>query len=206
MIKILLVGGVAYLVLKRELPIIPSLMHMGIIDILSFIGWVSLKICFFVCLVLIILATLDFTYQRWEHRRGLKMTKQEVKDERKQTDGDPKIKARIRGIQMEMARRRMMEAVPEADVIITNPTRLAIALKFDSEKMIAPCITAKGSGFIAKRIRDIAKEYDVPIVEHKPLAQTLFKAVEIGDMIPEDLYKAVAEILAYVYRLKGMRN
>lgn len=204
-LKIMSIGGVAYLVVKGDLNAIPSLMQLSVFDIFRFIGWVSFKICSFVCLLLIVLSVIDFVYQRWEHKRGLKMTKQEVKDERKQTEGDPKVKARIRGVQMEMARRRMMEAVPEADVVITNPVRLAIALKFDSAKMIAPRVTAKGAGPIAKKIREIARENDVPLVENKPLAQTIFKAVEIGDFIPEDLYKAVAEILAYVYRLKGMR-
>jgi flagellar biosynthetic protein FlhB len=132
------------------------------------------------------------------------MTKQEVKDERKQTEGDPKIKARIRSIQLEMAQRRMMEAIPEADVVITNPTHLALAIKFDAKEMIAPKVLAKGSGFIAERIKEIAREHNVPIVEDKPLAQTMFKMVEVGDFIPVELYRAVAEVLAYVYRLKGM--
>jgi flagellar biosynthetic protein FlhB len=153
---------------------------------------------------MIALAALDFLYQRWQYEEDLKMTKQEVEDERKQTYGDPKVKARIRGIQMEMARRRMMEAVPEADVVITNPTRLAIALGFDAEKMAAPRVLAKGAGFIAERIREVAAASDVPILENKPLAQALYKMVEIGDDIPVEMYRAVAEMLAYVYRLKGM--
>lgn len=132
------------------------------------------------------------------------MTKQEVKDEHKQTQGDPKVKARIRGVQLEMARRRMMEAVHQADVIITNPTHLAIALQFDAEEMIAPRVLAKGAGYVAQRIREIAEENQIPIVEQKPLAQSLYKMVEIGDYIPAELYRAVAEVLAYVYRLKGM--
>jgi len=152
------------------------------------------------------LAVLDFMYQRWQHEKDLKMTKQEVKDEQRQTYGDPKVKARIRGVQMEMARRRMMDAVPEADVVITNPTHLAIALKFDAQEMIAPRVLAKGAGFVAQRIREIAEENQIPIVEEKPLAQGLYKMVEIGDYIPAELYRAVAEVLAYVYRLKGMHS
>ena len=205
LIKITFVGGIAYLTIKTEFKTIPTLMQMDIKDIISFIGITSFKICLYVSLALIIMAVLDYAYQKYEHTKSLKMTKQEVKDENKQTEGDPKVKARIRSIQIEMSRRRMMESVPEADVVITNPTHLAIALKFDSDKMIAPKIVAKGAGKIAERIREIADENHVPIVENKPLARTLFKIAEIGDYIPAELYQAVAEVLAYVYRLKGMR-
>jgi flagellar biosynthetic protein FlhB len=203
LIKITFVSGIAYLTIKTELKTIPTLMQMDIKDIISFIGTTSFKICLYVSMALIIMAVLDYAYQKYEHIKSLKMTKQEVKDENKQTEGDPKVKARIRSIQIEMSRRRMMESVPEADVVITNPTHLAIALKFDSEKMIAPKIVAKGAGKIAERIREIAGENHVPIVENKPLARTIFKIAEIGDYIPAELYQAVAEVLAYVYRLKG---
>ena len=203
-IKILFIGSIAYLLVKSDMQQFPILIHQEVGQILVFIGRVALKVCFFVCLAMIVLAVLDYTYQHWQHEQDLKMTKQEVKDEMKQTYGDPKIKARIRGVQMEMARRRMMEAVPEADVVITNPTHLAIALKFDAREMIAPRVLAKGSGHIAQRIREIAAEHQIPLVEEKPLAQALFKMVEIGDYIPAELYRAVAEVLAYVYRLKGM--
>ena len=204
MIKILFIGSIAYLLVKSDLQEFPSLIQQEVGQILVFIARISLKISFFVCLAMIILAVLDYIYQRWQYEQDLKMTKQEVKDEHRQTYGDPKVKARIRGVQMEMARRRMMEAVPEADVVITNPTRLAIAMKFDAREMIAPRVLAKGSGHIAQRIREIALENKIPIVEEKPLAQALFKMVEIGDYIPAELYRAVAEVLAYVYRLKGM--
>ena len=133
----------------------------------------------------------------------MKMTKQEIKDEHKQSEGDPKIKARIRSIQLEMAQRRMMESIPEADVVITNPTHLALAIKFDAKQMTAPRLLAKGSGFVAERIKEIAREHRVTIIEDKPLPQAMYKMVEIGDYIPVELYRAVAEILAYVYRLKG---
>ena len=206
LIKITFVGGIAYLTITTELKTIPTLMQMDIKDIISFIGITSFKICLYVSVALIIMAVLDYAYQKYEHTKSLKMTKQEVKDENKQTEGDPRVKARIRSIQIEMSRRRMMESVPEADVVITNPTHLAIALKFDSEKMIAPKIVAKGAGKIAERIREIAGENHVPIVENKPLARTLFKIAEIGDYIPAELYQAVAEVLAYVYKLKGMRT
>ncbi|MBW2412002.1 MAG: flagellar biosynthesis protein FlhB [Deltaproteobacteria bacterium] len=202
--KIVIVGGIAYVIIAKEMIHFPSLMQKSVVDILLFIASVAFKIFFFVCLVLIVVAALDYIYQYWQHEKNLKMTKQEVKDERKQTEGDPKIKARIRSIQLEMAQRRMMEAIPEADVVITNPTHLALAIKFDAQEMIAPQVLAKGSGFIAERIKEIAREHNVPVVEDKPLAQTMFRMVEVGDFIPVELYRAVAEVLAYVYRLKGM--
>ena len=202
-VKLLFIGSIAYMLIKGDMEAFPALIHQEVGQILTFIAKVSLKISFFVCLAMIALAALDFIYQRWQHEKDLKMTKQEVKDEQRQTHGDPKVKARIRGVQMEMARRRMMEAVPEADVIITNPTHLAIALKFDAQEMIAPRVLAKGAGYVAQRIREIAEENQIPIVEEKPLAQGLYKMVEIGDYIPAELYRAVAEVLAYVYRLKG---
>jgi len=201
--KILLIGGVAGLVINGEMQQFPALIHQEVGQILLFISRVAFKIFFYVALVLIILAALDYIYTRWQFEEDLKMTKQEVKDERKQTEGDPKVKARIRSIQMEMAQRRMMEAVPEADVVITNPTHLAIAIKFDAQSMIAPTILAKGAGFVAEQIKEIAVENRIPLVEDKPLAQALYKMVEVGDFIPVELYRAVAEILAYVYRLKG---
>ena len=203
-VKILVIGGIAYGLIKAEMEGFPSLMQLGVGQILLFIAKAAFKIIFLVCLVLIILAFLDLVYERWQYEKNLKMTKQEVKDERKQAEGDPKVKGRIRKVQMEMAARRMMDAVPEADVVITNPTHLAVALKFEASQMHAPTVIAKGSGAIAERIKEIARDHQVPIVEDKPLAQTLFKMVEIGEYIPEELYRAVAEILAYVYRIKGM--
>jgi flagellar biosynthetic protein FlhB len=202
--KILIVGGIAFGVVEKETTRFPALMQQEVGDILLFIGKVAFKIFFLVCLALIILALLDYIYQRWQHEENLKMTKQEVKDERKQSEGDPKVKGRIRRVQLEMARRRMMEAVPDADVVITNPTHLAVALKFDAAEMVAPTVVAKGSGHVAERIKEIARDHQVPIIENKPLAQALHKMVEIGEFIPAELYRAVAEVLAYVYRLKGM--
>jgi flagellar biosynthetic protein FlhB len=203
-IKILFIGGIAFGIVKNEITAMPALMQQEVVEILLFIGRVAFKIFFFVCLALIVLAFFDYVYQRWQYEQSLKMTKQEVKDERKQIEGDPKVKGRIRRVQLELARRRMMEAVPEADVVITNPVHLALALKFDAAKMIAPTIVAKGSGYVAERIKEIARIHQVPIIENKPLAQALHKMVEIGEFIPVELYRAVAEVLAYVYRLKGM--
>ena len=144
-IKILIIGSIAYMLVKSEMRDFQLLIHQEVGQILVFIARVALKVCFFVCLALIVLAVIDYVYQRWQYEQDLKMTKQEVKDELKQTYGDPKVKARIRGVQMEMVRRRMMAAVAEADAVITNPTHFAIALKFDAREMIAPRVLAKGS-------------------------------------------------------------
>jgi flagellar biosynthetic protein FlhB len=156
-----------------------------------------------VAIALVLLAALDYAYQRWQFEKNMMMTKEEVKEEHKQMEGDPKIKARIRAIQMETARRRMMEAVPEATVVITNPTHFAVALKFISGEMEAPKVVAKGAGLVAQRIKQTAEENHVPVVEDKPLARALHKTVDIDQFIPVELYQAVAEILAYVYRLQG---
>jgi flagellar biosynthesis protein FlhB len=204
--KVLFIGGISWLVLRGELDAIPSLMEMSVGQILTYMGTVSLKMIFYVGLGMLVLAAIDFTYQRWQHTKDLMMSKQEVKDEAKQAEGDPQIKGKIRQAQREMAMRRMMESVPDADVVITNPTTLAIAVKYDAEQMFAPQVVAKGAKLMAERIKDIARENDVPIVENKPLAQVLFKSMEIGALVPPDLYKAVAEVLAYVYKLKGKRS
>ncbi|MFH1982225.1 MAG: flagellar biosynthesis protein FlhB [Pseudomonadota bacterium] len=202
-VKLIVVGSVAYLVAKRQIDDIPGLMNMTVGQILVFFGEAAFQIAFFVCLALIAVAVLDFAFQKWQHAKELRMTKQEVKDEMRQTMGDPQIKGRIRKMQREMSRQRMMAAVPRADVVITNPTHLAIALEFDAASMDAPRVLAMGAGEVARRIREIAAENGIPLVEQKPLARALFKTVEVGGTIPVDLYRAVAEVLAYVYRLKG---
>ncbi|BBO88286.1 flagellar biosynthesis protein FlhB [Desulfosarcina ovata] len=202
-IKLLIIGGVAYAVTQRYLDQIPGLMQLSIGAIVIFIGQASFQIGLYTCMVLFLMAVLDFAYTKWQHQEDLKMSKQEVKDEHKQSEGDPKVKARIRSVQREMARQRMMEAVPGATVVITNPTHLAIAIQYE-DGMHAPTVVAKGAGFVAQKIKALAEENDVPMVENKPLARTLFKSTEIGDFIPADMYRAVAEILAYVYRLKGL--
>jgi flagellar biosynthetic protein FlhB len=204
-VKLVIISGIAYVVLNRYLDQIPGLMQLSVGNIIGFIGQVSFQMCFYTCMVLFLMAVLDYAYTKWQHQHDLKMTKQEVKDEYKQREGDPSVKARIRSVQREMARKRMMEAVPEATVVITNPTHLAIAIKYE-EGMPAPIVVAKGAGFVAQKIKAIATDNDIPLVENKPLARTMFKSTEVGDFIPADLYRAVAEILAYVYRLKGLVN
>lgn len=201
--KIIVIGGISYSVLNGVLDQIPGLVDLTPAMSLIFFGEVALKMGYYVCLLLIILTASDVFFQRWKFEKDMRMTKQEVKDENKQREGDPQVRGRIRATQREMAMRRMMEAVPDATVVITNPTHLAIAIKFE-RMMPAPTVVAKGAGNIAERIKQIATEHDIPVIEQKPLARTLFKTVEIGAYIPVDLYHAVAEILAYVYRLKGL--
>ncbi len=205
-IKFSIIGGIAYLMMKNELEQFPSLMQLNVIDIFNFITSLSLKICFCICLALIVLAITDLIYQRWQYNKDQMMTKQEVKEEHKQSEGDPKVKGKIKQIQLQTAMRRMMQDVPDADVVVTNPTHLAIALKYDPNNMMAPSVIAKGAGLIAEKIKQIAEEHEIPIVENKPLARTLYKVVEIGTFIPIELYRAVAEILAYVYNLKRGKN
>ncbi len=201
--KLGVVTWIAYATVRGEMYSLLPLLDQAPAQILSYIGKVSFEIFFRSALAMIILAIIDFLFQRWQHEKELKMTKQEVKEEYKQTEGDPQVKARIRSLQREAAKKRMMAEVPEADVVITNPTHLAVALKYDGLTMEAPQVVAKGAGLVAEKIKEIAREHGVPVIENKPLAQSLYKSVEVGQTIPETLYKAVAEVLAFVYRLKG---
>lgn len=201
-LKVAIVGTVAYQTVKGESNTIVPLMDYNVQDILAYIGQVSFKILYTTCWVLVILAILDFLYQKWEHEKSMKMSKQEIKEESKQLDGDPLIKGRIKRLQREMARKRMMAAVPKADVVITNPTHLAIAIRYEPETMNAPVVIAKGADFLAQKIKEIARNNHVPLIENKPVAQVLYKMVAIEQSIPENLYRVVAEILAQVYALK----
>jgi flagellar biosynthetic protein FlhB len=201
--KLAIVGVIAYWTVKGEMDRFLDLGGMGVAAIALYILKVILKIFLRVCVVMIFLAVLDYAFQKWQFEQQLKMTKHEVKEEFKRSEGDPLIKSRIRRIQLEMARRRMMQEVPKADVVVTNPVRLALAIRYDRAVMNAPQVVAKGSELVAERIKALAKEHDIPIVENKGLAQDLYRMVEIGSEIPSALFQAVAEVLAYVYRLKG---
>jgi flagellar biosynthetic protein FlhB len=156
-----------------------------------------------ILVVLMVVAVVDLVYQRYEHYKKMRMTKQELKDEYKQTEGDPHVRAKLRQLRQEKARARMMQAVPQADVVITNPTHYSLALKYDPEEMDAPVLLAKGIDEVAMRIREVAKENDIPLYENKPLARVLYDTVEIDQMIPPDHYQAVAEVISYVFQLKG---
>ena len=199
--KIALIGWVAYSTVANNFEQALILVDTSILESLKFLGRTAAIILAKVCAVLILLGFIDLLYVRWEMEQKMKMTKQEVKEEFKETEGDPLVKSQIRSIQRQMARRRMMAEVPDADVIITNPTHISIAIRYDAEQMQAPVIIAKGAGVIAMNIRQIARENDVPIVENPPVARMLHKH-ELGAAVPEELFKAVAEILAYVYSLK----
>lgn len=203
LIIMVIIIWVSYRAIRRELPIYPPLIgaDVGVIVLTFFHS--SLRLLWDVLWIFVIIAAADYGFQKWQYSQDLMMTKQEVKDEFKQSEGNPQIKSRIRSIQLHMARRRMMREVPKADVVITNPTHLAIALQYDRGRMIAPTVIAKGAGTVAEKIKEVARKASVPVIENKPLAQALFKSVDIGGIIPETLYKAVAEILAYVYRLKA---
>lgn len=203
LLKISIIGVVAYVTVKNGLHDSIELMDQSLGQILVFGSQMVFKVGIYCALALLVLAVLDFAYQRYTYQKGLRMTKQEIKDEFKQYEGDPLIKSRIRRIQKEQARRRMLQDVKKADVVVTNPTELAVALEYDNEKMNAPVVLAKGQRLLAAKIKEFAKKYEIPIVEDKPLAQALYKFAEVGMEIPENLYKAVAEVLAYVYRLKN---
>ena len=199
--KVCLIGFVAYKTIYNEFPVALTLVGLELSQTLLFLGQVAFLVLAKTCGIMIVLAVIDFAFTRWEMEEKMKMTKQEVKEEFKETEGDPQLKARVRSMQQQMARKRMMSEVPQADVVITNPTHLSVAIKYDRETMDAPTIVAKGADHLAFRIREIAKENKVPIVENKPVARALYQH-EIGEEVPEDMFKAVAEILAYVYSLK----
>lgn len=202
-VKLCIVGAVAFYAIKNDLDKFIDLSSANMAQIFttacSSIFWLGIKIA----TVLLFLAILDYAYQKWQYIKDMMMTKQEVKDEHKQTEGDPLVKGKIRAIQRQWATRRMMSDVPQADVIVTNPIHLAIALKYDSNTMTAPKVVAKGADLVAKRIVKIAKENNIPIFEDKPLAQALFKVVEIGYEVPQKLYHAVARVLSYIYKLRN---
>jgi len=205
MVKLMILGIVAYTVLKGEwnnlilMPLLP--LEESSLKMMNILFQVGLR-----CgIALLALGSADYLYQRWEYEKSIMMTRQEVKEEYKEVEGNPEVKRRQRQLMMEIMRRRMIQRVPEATVVITNPTHIAVALKYEVESMEAPVLIAKGAGDTAKRIVEIAKESDVPIVRNPPVARMIYETTEIGDEIPESLYRAVAEIIAYVYTLKGVR-
>jgi flagellar biosynthetic protein FlhB len=202
-IIMLLLTYIAYKLIVKELPSIFALPSQDMRSIMDYLGRTAFQLMMKVGMIFLFIAGLDYLYQKWQHRKDLMMTQQEVKEEYKEREGNPLIKSRIRSLQREMARTRMIEDVKTADVIVTNPTHYAIALKYKQGEMPAPKVVAKGAGFIAARIKEVAFKFRVPLIENKPLAQGLFHAVNIGDFIPENFYLIVAEILAEVYRRKG---
>jgi len=200
--KVFVISYFAYGVIKRHINELIFLMKMTPTEIVGIVANITCELGIRISFVLLLLAFADYAYQRWEQEQSLKMSKQEVKEEHKMIEGNPQIKGKIREKQRQMAMSRMMQSVPQADVVITNPTHYAIALKYDTQKASSPYVLAKGEGQIALRIKEIAKENKIITVENKPLAQALYKSTEINQEIPPELYQAVAEVLAFVYRLK----
>lgn len=199
--KIVIVSYFVYRFILKTSGDVPKLISAELADSLNLAASLTLDLVFQISAVMIVLATIDYAYQIWEHKESIKMSKQEVKEEYKQMEGNPQIKSKIKERQRAFAMQRMMQEVPKADVVITNPTHFAVALKYD-QSMAAPIVVAKGQDFLAQRIKETAKDSKVIIVENKPLARALYSAVDIGSSVPPDLYQAVAEVLAYVYRLK----
>jgi flagellar biosynthetic protein FlhB len=203
LLKTVVLGVVSYLLIKYEVLRSPNYSGSDLGDILPLIASVSKTMFLTLFGILSVFAMIDFGMQKWDMNKQLRMTKQEAKQEHKEREGDPMIKARIRAIQREVSRKRMMQAVKKATVIVTNPTHIAIALYYDKDTMAAPKVVAKGADFLAQRIKKIAAEAGVPMVENVPLARTLYKTVKVNQSVPRALYQAVAEVLAYVYRLKN---
>jgi flagellar biosynthetic protein FlhB len=201
-LKLLVIGFIAYRVLRDEAQNLTFLAEADVATIMSFMGHVAFKIVMHTCGIMLIISILDLLYVKWQYSNNLKMTKQEVKDENKEQE-NPEIKGQIKKMQYQAARRRMTKIIPTADVVITNPTHYAIALKYDRQRMAAPVVIAKGVDVMAQAIKRIAKENSVTLVENRFLARELYDQVDENEAIPESLYAAVAEILAYVYRLKG---
>lgn len=204
-VKLVIAGVVVYHAMKTLVPNSVNFLGKNIHEsaVLTLAGvW---KVFIWILLSLVAVAALDYLYQRFELEKKMRMTRREAKEEFKLREGDPLIKQRIKSIQKKIASRRMMEAVPKAAVVVTNPTHLAIALQYDAAQMAAPRVLAKGAGVIAEKIKEIARFHRIPIVENKPLARTIFKTLDVNEYIPKELYKAVAQVLSYVYRLKGSR-
>lgn len=202
-IKIAVISFIAVLVVRPYLEKVNLMPEMDVMAILQFIHKIVVLLIFTVVIATFVIAAADYLYQRYAHLKKLRMTKHEVKEEYKQTEGDPMVKSRIRQVRMERARHRMMENVPKADVVIVNPTHYAVALEYKMDKMDTPVVVAKGLDHLALRIREVAEEHEIPIVENPPLARALFAGVEVDQAIPPEHFKAVAEVIGYVMQLKN---
>ena len=201
--KVLIIGFVAYLNIRAEIPKITKSVEAPFFMSFNLIAGIAFRIIVESALALLVLAIPDYMFQKRLHMESLKMSKQEIKEERRMYEGDPLVKSRLRERMRDMLSQNMLRNVPKADVVITNPTHFAIALQWERARMIAPTVTAKGADNIAFKIKEIAGESKVPIVENKPLARALYSEVEIGDEIPEKFYEAMATILAHIYKLSG---
>lgn len=202
-LKIVVIGYIAYDTLKDEWSTLLILYDISLFQGIALIGKIIIDLGLKISMFFLIIGLGDFIYQKFKFKKDMRMTKQEVKDEFKQTEGDPQVKRRIRSKMMEVSQRRMMQQLPQADVVITNPTHLAAAIKYDKESSQAPVLLAKGADHLAQKIKEVAKEHQIEIVENKPLARMLYYNVEVGAEIPPELYQMTAEVLAYVYKIKG---
>lgn len=202
-IKIVIIGYISYSTLKGEWTTLLILYDISLFQAVALIGKIVIDLGLRISMIFFIVGMADYLYQKFKFKKDMRMTKQEVKDEYKQTEGDPLIKRKIRSKMMEVSQRRMMQQLPQADVVITNPTHFAAAIKYDKETSQAPILLAKGADYLALKIKEVAKENQIDIVENKPLARMLYYNVEVGDEIPAELYQMTAEVLAYVYKLKG---
>jgi len=202
LVKVALLGAVAYLVLKGRLEGCFELVGAALPEIGAFMARSGLELLGKMSVVFLGIAGLEGMYNLWDYERKLRMTREELKEELKQYEGDPKVKSRMRSLHRRLVKHRMVHRVKEADVVVTNPTHLAVALAYSKLRLKAPMVVAKGKGWLAERIRQAAVEAGVPVVQNKPLAEVLYRSVEVGQMIPVDLYRAVAEVLAWVYRLR----
>ncbi len=201
-LKVALVSAVVFMMIKDQIVKVPLLVSLSVNQLMVYTGDLTIRVMAGVGIFMGVLAAADYFFQRWQLEKQMRMTKQEIKEEHKSREGDPMIKARIRRIQREMANKRMMSDVPKADVIITNPTHIACAIQYDPKTMAAPRLIAKGADAVAERIKEIARENNIPVMENKPLARTIFKTMKIGHTIPRELFAAVAQVLSYVYKLK----
>lgn len=206
LLKVMIIGYFFYSVISKNISLFPALQGFTVGESLGVISRILFELAWKISLAFLILAVADFLYQWWEYEKNLRMSQDEIKQEFKQSEGDPQLKAQIRKRQRMMAMQRMMEDLKQADVVITNPTHFAVALKYDQSKFAAPYVVAKGQDEVALRIKDIARENEIVIMENKPLARSLYAQVDLGQAVPADLYKAVAEVLAFVYRLNKRRK
>ncbi|MFO8065759.1 MAG: flagellar biosynthesis protein FlhB [Spirochaetota bacterium] len=203
--KVILLGSISFLNIWLEAERLINLVHVPFMQAFGAVAGIAFRILMQAAIVMLLLSIFDFMFQKRQHTESLKMTKQEVKEERKTYEGDPMVKSRLRNQMQEMMSRNQLENVPQADVVVTNPTHFAIALEYNRETMVAPTVTAKGQDNMARIIRERAEEYEVPIIENKPLARALYSEVEIGDIIPEKFYEAVVAVLKEVYRMSGKK-
>ena len=201
MVKIAIIAAIAYLNISGELPRLTRLALSAFLAAVSVIAQIAFRILLEAAIALLVFSAVDYWFQRRQHLESLKMSRQEVKEERKMYEGDPLTRSRLRERMREIMRRTMLKAVPKADVVITNPTHFAVALEYNRSLMVAPTVVAKGVDLVAQKIKEVAAENNVPIMENKPLAQALYHEVEIGDTIPEKFYEAISIILAEVYKL-----